>query len=145
VNNSFGAWIRQTRDEKHMTRDELIEALKGYGKTVAPSTLTSWEKGDVNAPIHDSEFVEVIAKVFGVSVADVLRGSGYDLGPAYEAELDEQRRILLEAYDNGDLERLVRMALEAHAKRAQTYSRLEAKDTDTNEGEGSAATTAGRR
>jgi transcriptional regulator with XRE-family HTH domain len=148
------------RGTSTMTQDEFAAELKQYytkpvkeskkGKEedeeISKSTVSTWENGVKTPPLHDNEFVEAIAKVFSVSVADVLKGSGYDLGPAYESELDEQRRILLEAYDSGDLARLVRIALEAHDKRGQLYSRLESKeDTNTSEGEGSTATTSGRR
>lgn len=141
--NNFGAWIRQMRDGRNITREELVQALKERGKPVAPSTLTSWEKGDVNAPIHDNQFVEVIAQIFDVSVAEVLKGAGFDLGAAYEG-LDEPRRRLLEAYDSGDLERLVRLALIELDKNKGRTHRL---DVDDDEGADSASdvTRAARR
>jgi transcriptional regulator with XRE-family HTH domain len=141
----MGLWLRTMRERHNKTQEELLADFKREYKPVAKSTLSTWENETANAPIHDNLFIEAVARIFNVSVADVLKGSGYDLGPAYQNELDEQRRILLEAFDSGDLAKLVRIALEAHDKRGQLYSRLESKDTDTSEGEGSTATTSGRR
>lgn len=159
--NTFGSWLRTMRNravrgDHTMTQEEFASELKLHyvkrvkegdyedDKVFSKSAVSTWESGGKNAPLQDNEFVEAVARVFGVTTADVLRGSGYDLGPAYESELDEQRRILLEAYDSGNLERMVRIALEAHAKQHSDYSRLASNDS----GEattGSEATTSGRR
>lgn len=142
--NTMGNWIRTMREYQNKTQEELLADLKREYKPVAKSTLSAWETETANPPLQDNAFVEAIARIFNVTVAEVLKGSGYNLGKAYESELDEQRRILLEAYDNGDLERMVRIALEAHAKQHSGYSRLAS--NDSGEGTvGSEATTSGRR
>jgi transcriptional regulator with XRE-family HTH domain len=143
--NRFGAWIREQRDSRQMTREDLIAALKGYGKTVAPSTLTTWEQGGSNAPIHDNEFVEAIARIFGLPVVEVFRGAGYAVD-AYP-ELDEARQLILAAFDSGDLGRLVRVAIEElDKKEAHRYERLESSSNDTETGAGTAdAAATGRR
>lgn len=136
--NTLGKWIRQKRQDKHLTLEEFLEELKVYYKAVGRSTLSAWENGETNPPIHDNEFAEALARIFSVSVADVLKGAGFELGAAYE-ELDEQRRRLLEAYDSGDLERLVRVALsKLDAQHESQSHRLE---MDGDEGTGSADAT----
>lgn len=129
--NTFGQWIRQMRESRHMTREDLIAALKARGKTVAHSTLTTWEHEGANPPIHDPEFVQTIASVFNVTGAEVLMGAGFSLGPAYEG-LDEDQKLLLMAYESGDLERLIRTALMAKDKQGGggDYSRLATTEND---------------
>lgn len=113
------------RERAHMTQDEFATALhQAYGKAFAKSTISGWELGNKNPPIEDNEFINALARVFNVSPADVLKGSGYELGEAY-GDLDEARRRLLEAYDSGDLERLV---IEALRKKGLAHSRLESDD-----------------
>jgi transcriptional regulator with XRE-family HTH domain len=136
--NQMGSYIRTMRDRHHMNQDDFIDALKhAYGKGIAKSTLSGWESGQKNPPIEDNNFIEALATIFSVTTADVLKGSGYNLGPAYE-ELDEQRKRLLAAYDSGDLERLVRVALskldeetEAQAHRLGTHGDEDTGPADT--------------
>lgn len=142
--NTMGAWIRTMRERQNLTQEELLAAFKREYKPVAKSTLSAWETETANPPLQDNTFVEATARIFNVSVAEVLKGSGYNLGTAYESELDEGRRLLLEAYDNGDLERLVTMALEAHKQRLG-YSRLASSDATTDESLGNEATASRRR
>jgi transcriptional regulator with XRE-family HTH domain len=142
--NTMGSWIRTMRERHNLKQEELLEAFKREYKPVAKSTLSAWETETANPPIHDNAFVEAVARIFNVTEAEVLKGSGYNLGQAYESELDEGRRLLLEAYDNGDLERLVAMALEAHRQRVG-YSRLASNDTTDDESTGSATTASRQR
>lgn len=143
--NQMGSWIRTMRERHNKTQEELMADLKREYKVVAKSTLSTWENETANPPIHDNAFVEAVAKIFNVTVAEVLKGSGYKLGQAYESELDEGRRLLLEAYDSGDLERLVTMALEAHRQQRLGYSRLTSNDTTDDESFGNEATASRRR
>jgi transcriptional regulator with XRE-family HTH domain len=144
--NQMGSWIRTMRERHRMTQEDFIEALKHYyGKGIAKSTLSGWEGGQKNPPIEDSAFISALAKVFSVTTAEVLQGSGYELGAAYEG-LDEPRRRLLEAYDSGDLERLVRLALiELDKGKERSSHRLDVDDNDEGAGGASDVTRAARR
>lgn len=117
------------RERARLTQDELIEQLSAHYKEIAKPTISSWENGRANPPIEDNTFIEALAIIFNVTVADVLKGSGYNLGVAYE-DLDDARRRLLEAYDSGDLERLVREALMEWDKKERSQ-RLDADGDDS--------------
>lgn len=132
--NQMGSYIRTMRERHHMNQDDFIDALKhAYGKGIARSTLSGWESGQKNPPLEDNGFIEALATIFNVTVADVLKGSGYNLGPAYE-ELDEQRKRLLAAYDSGDLERLVRVALSRLDEQSESHAHRLGMDGDEDTG-----------
>jgi transcriptional regulator with XRE-family HTH domain len=141
----MGKWIATMRERHNMTQEALLAEFKREYKPVAKSTLSAWENETATPPVQDNQFVEAVARIFKVSGADVLKGSGYNLGQAYESELDEGRRLLLEAYDSGDLARMVKIALEAHARQHQNYSHLESTDGTSEGHEGSPAAKAGSR
>ena len=65
-----GAVIKELREKHHMTQAELAEKL-----CVSDKTISKWEtaKG-----YPDISLLEPIAKVFGVSVAELISGNAID-------------------------------------------------------------------
>lgn len=110
VPNTLGAWIRNKRLERHMTQDEFILGLaEQYGKSFARSSVSAWENGKDNAPIHDKDFVNALAHIFNVRVLDVLAGVGYNV--AEEVTLTDKEAVILEAYRRGDFKKAMQLLI----------------------------------
>jgi transcriptional regulator with XRE-family HTH domain len=145
--NTFGGWLktmrnRTIRGDHTMTQDEFAAELKQYysksssedNKPLSKAAVSTWESGAKNPPLGDKDFIDAVARIFDVTGADVLKAAGYNLGPAYEAELDEQRKRLLAAYDSGDLERLVRVALSRLDEQGEAQAHRLGMDGDEDTG-----------
>jgi transcriptional regulator with XRE-family HTH domain len=106
--NTFGTWLRDKRQEHQMTQEDFIKQLKQeYKKSFARSTVSGWESGEGNAPIHDRSFVDALARIFNVRVLDVLVGSGYNI--VNEVTLTDKEAVILEAYRRGDFKEAMRL------------------------------------
>jgi transcriptional regulator with XRE-family HTH domain len=106
--NTFGTWLKNKRLEHHMTQEDFIQQLKDqFGKSFGRSTISGWESGEGNAPIHDRRFVDALAKIFNVRVLDVLIGSGYNI--VNEVTLTDKEAVILEAYRRGDFKEAMRL------------------------------------
>lgn len=108
--NTLGVWMKEKRQDLEMTQEEFIAALtREYGKTFARSTVSSWEHGKDNAPIHDREFVSALARIFRVRDVDVLAGAGYNV--AHEVTLTDKEAVILDAYRRGDFKKAMQLLI----------------------------------
>lgn len=64
-----GLHLRALRESKSWTVDQLISHLKSHGKTVAKTTIYSWEIGDTSPTV---DMLSVLAAVYGKSVRAML-------------------------------------------------------------------------
>lgn len=107
---SLGKWIRTQRKREGHSQESLAALLKERGQDFSPSTISWWEQGRTNPPVHDVTFIRALAEVFNTTDAEVLRGAGYDL--PFPDNLDERQQKLLAAYERGDLQEIMRIALD---------------------------------
>ena len=118
---SFGRRLRQLREEKDWSLDELAEQMKAAGHAVTASNIGAWERGQY-APRKRATLVTLeqvldgqsqLAPVLGMTV----RSSTHDLPElsASGTDLDELRRLDPEAYEQ--IVNLARLALDRARER----------------------------
>lgn len=106
---SLGKWIQTQRKREGLSQEALAVLLKEYGQDFSPSTISWWERGQTNPPVHDVAFIHALSEIFRTTEADVLRGAGYNI--PFPDNLDERQKNLLAAYERGDLQEMMRIAL----------------------------------
>lgn len=107
---SLGKWIQTQRKREGLSQEALVALLKEHGQDFSPSTISWWEREQTNPPVHDVAFIRALADIFKTTDAEVLRGAGYHL--PFPDNLDERQQKLLAAYERGDLQEMMRIALD---------------------------------
>jgi transcriptional regulator with XRE-family HTH domain len=79
IETRFGAAVRKLRKSRGWTQEELAYRLSYGGNDMHQTTLCKLESGSRPTTLRDAE---VLALVFGVSVADLLAGSPDDFARA---------------------------------------------------------------
>lgn len=106
---SLEKWIQTQRKQIGVSQEALAALLKDYGQDFSPSTISWWERNQTNPPVHDVAFIHALAEIFRTTDAEVLRGAGYDI--PFPDSLDDRQKKLLAAYERGDLQEIMRIAL----------------------------------
>ncbi|MDR0405892.1 MAG: helix-turn-helix domain-containing protein [Clostridiales bacterium] len=95
----FGARLKRMRREQSLTQDELAARLEAWGcGTASKYTISQYEN---NRRFPGVKPLSVIAAFFGVSVDDLLGGTGggeeLEVLSLYRA-LDERGKLMVQAY-----------------------------------------------
>lgn len=108
----IGSLIRKYRKANDLTQKELAEILTSKGYAYAASTVGWWETGRASPPIHDPEFVMVLAEVLEIPMSQFLEALGYfdSKGRLGMKDLSPIEVELLEAFRRGDVQKLIRLA-----------------------------------
>ena len=118
ASNRFGQLIREMRERRDLTQDNIARELH-----IDRTMVARWERGQLKqavAPQH----VNALARVLSLSVLDLVLALGYDV--RFEGIEDEEEVAILSAYRQLSLleQRLIRAALALPGQR-QTLQALE--------------------
>lgn len=73
-------WLRQRREELNLNQEEMTARLQIEGVEVTRSTLSHWETGRYNMPMHEENFRRALVTALRLSEREILKRSGYDIG-----------------------------------------------------------------
>lgn len=82
----FGNFIDRRLNQIHMTQRELADQLSDAGYEMNPSRVAHWKSGRNRPPIDDPTFARVLAQILKMSVTDMFRALGYDVGKSQLSE-----------------------------------------------------------
>src|SRR5690606_28147374 len=70
-------WLKQRRNEIHISQDELASRLQLKGHNISRATISHWEMGRTPIPFKDGDFAQGLADSLEMTVADMLSQAGY--------------------------------------------------------------------
>lgn len=90
-------WLKQLREEVHLTQDELAARLQLEGiKKVSRSAVSNWEAGERSVPLREPEFVKALASILRISEPQLMLMAGYSVGSKH-TEMAEQAAYLVDS------------------------------------------------
>jgi transcriptional regulator with XRE-family HTH domain len=107
-----GEWLRQRRESLDLSQKDITAQLQTRGCEVSQSMVSHWENGRYNLPLSDVPFMKAIAKVYRVSLIDLLMAVGYDLSDTdVPMTLSWKERQAIEAWRRGDREGAIKIII----------------------------------
>ena len=82
----MGNWLRQRREQLHLSQEDVISKLQLLGINVSRSSLSNWENNKFNPPLEDTEFRNALAQVLMLSMSELLTNAGYEINDARSKE-----------------------------------------------------------
>lgn len=79
-------WLRQRREQLHLSQEDVISKLQLQGINVSRSSLSNWENQKFNPPLEETEFRNAIAQVLSMSVSELLTMAGYEINETKSRE-----------------------------------------------------------
>lgn len=89
-------YIYRRRGELELSQEELTARLQTEGFNISRSTLSNWENGKFQPPLHDPEFRKALAKSLRLSVRDLLLVAGYEIDVARHSEEAERAAYIID-------------------------------------------------
>jgi len=83
-------WLRQSRERLNLTQDEIAARLQLAGFDFTRGTISHWENGRHELPMHDSLFRQALAEALRLDVRTMLRLAGYEIQEVYRSEAAER-------------------------------------------------------
>lgn len=82
-------WLKSRREAIELKQDELAAKLQLAGFDVSRATISHWETGRHEPPMHDSGFRQALAKALRLNVPTMLRMAGYEVTSEPHSETAE--------------------------------------------------------
>lgn len=106
----IGSWLRERREFLDLSQEDIAAQLQTMGFEVSRSMVSHWENDRYHLPLNDVRFMKAIAKVFRISLIDLLAAVGYDLAePDIQMALSWKERQAIEAWRRGDRVEAIRI------------------------------------
>lgn len=72
-------WLKNRREAIDLRQDELAAKLQIEGFDVSRATISNWETGRHEPPMHDPEFRHALARSLRLNVRTMLKLAGYEV------------------------------------------------------------------
>jgi transcriptional regulator with XRE-family HTH domain len=72
-------WFFHRRKELKLNQGSLAERLREAGVDVTQATISAWETGRHNPPMHDPLFRRAFAKALELEIPEMLKMAGYEI------------------------------------------------------------------
>lgn len=89
-------WISKRRDELGINQEELAARLQTSGFDISRSTLSHWENGRYNPPLHDPIFRKALADALRMNARTMLKAAGYEVADSSHSEDAERAASIIE-------------------------------------------------
>lgn len=89
-------WLKERRQVLEISQEELAARLQVMGIEVTNKIISHWENGRTPPPLKDAEFRHALASTLKLSVRDVLRLSGYEVGEVTHSEFGERAASIVD-------------------------------------------------
>ena len=88
-------WLATRREELGLSQEELANRVQMAGFTVSRASLSNWENGKANPPLHDPRFRTALADALRVSRRKLLELAGYEVaGTQYSAPAEQAAELV---------------------------------------------------
>jgi transcriptional regulator with XRE-family HTH domain len=97
-------WLWKRREELNLSQEELAARLQIAGFNISRASLSNWENGKANPPLHDPIFRKALADALQVSRRNLLELAGYEVSGTTYSEPAERAADLIETLPPTDQE-----------------------------------------
>lgn len=94
--NKKSGWIKDRRIELGLNQDELTARLQTLGIDVTRATVSHWENGRYQPPMHDAEFRKSLAIALRMSIKAMLIQAGYEVADTTHSEAAERAAYIID-------------------------------------------------
>lgn len=88
-------WLKYYREKKGYSQDDLARELNLLGQNWSRSSISNWETGKFHLPLEEIEFRQALAKVLGISLAELLFAAGYEVSGDYDPQAIQAAELVM--------------------------------------------------
>jgi transcriptional regulator with XRE-family HTH domain len=88
--------MKERREELGLSQDDLAARLQSAGLNVSRASISHWEMGRYDAPLHDADFRRALATALRLKPRVMLLMAGYEVEDDPHSEAAERAAYIID-------------------------------------------------